>query len=97
MTSSLSSEQIERLCEIAEDAARNHISSRISWREVSDFDITVEAGRKEENLTVDVDVAVTLSPLLRDLDVKKLTEEAVDAAFSSVEKFLRENHCHSKK
>jgi len=95
--SSPSSDQIERLCEIAEEAARNHILSKVSKSEVSDLNITVEAGRREKNLIVDVDVEVRLSPLLKDLDAKRLVKEAVGVAFKSAAKFLREDQCHSKR
>lgn len=94
--SSLGSEQIERLCEVAEEAARNYIISRVSWREISDLNIAVETGGSEKNLLVDVDVEVRLSPLIKDFDAKKLAEEAVNAAFKSVEKFLREDQWGSK-
>ena len=59
------------------------------------MNITVEVGG-EGSLTLNVDVEVRLSPLLRDADVKGLTRGAVDAAFSSVEEFLRKIGCHSK-
>ena len=95
--SSVDSEQVERLCEIAEESARKYILSKVGWREVSDLNVMVEAGGRENDLRVDVDVEVRLSPLLKNLDVKGLAEEAVDAAFKSVEKFLREIRCHSKK
>jgi len=94
--SSLSSEQVERLCEIAEESARNYIKSKVPWREVSDLDVTVEAGGEEDNLTVNVDIDVRLSPLLKDADAKRLAQEAVEAAFGSIEKFLRETRCYSR-
>lgn len=89
--SSLDSDQVERLCEIAEESARKYIMSRISKRDVSDLDITVEAGGKKNNLAVNVDVEFRLSPLVKNLDAKRLAEEAVDVAFESVEKFLRQD------
>jgi len=95
--SSLVSEEVERLCEIAEESARKYVMSKVLWREVSDLDITVEAGGEENNLTVNVDVDIRLSPLLKDVDPKRLAEEAVEAAFESVEKFLRETRCHSRR
>lgn len=95
LADSLSSDQLEQLCEIAEEAARDYIKSKIPWRKVSDLNIAVEAGG-EGSLTLNVDVEVRLSPLLRDTDVKGLTRGAVDAAFSSAEEFLRKIGCHSK-
>lgn len=86
--SSLNSDQVEKLCEIAEESARKYVMSKVLRRQVSELNITVEAGGKE-NLTLDVDVEVRLSPLIEDVDINKLAEEAVDAAFKSVEEFLR--------
>ena len=93
---SLSSDQLEQLCEIAEEAARDYIRSKVRWRKISDLNITVEVGG-EGSVTLDVDVEIRLSPLLRDVDVEGLTRGAVDAAFSSAEEFLRKIGCHSVK
>jgi len=46
-------------------------------------------------LTVEIDIA--LSPLMKDFDVQKLVDEAVNEAFTSAKKYLRELKCHSKK
>lgn len=88
--SSLNSDQVEKLCEIAEESARKYVMSKVSRRQVSELNITVEAGGKE-NLTLDVDVEVSVSPLIEDVDINRLAEEAVDAAFKSVEEFLRKD------
>lgn len=93
---SLPSDQLEQLCEIADEAARDYIKSKIPWRKVSDLNIIVEAGG-EGSLTLNVDVEIRLSPSLRDVDVEGLTKRAVDAAFSSAEEFLRKIGCHSMK
>ena len=84
----LSSEQVEKLCEIAEESARRYIMSKVSRQKVSDLNITVEA-EKKETLMINVDVEVRLSPLLQELDVERLVKGAVDAAFNSIEEFLR--------
>lgn len=92
----LTSEQIEELCGIVEESARKYIISKVSSKRIDTLDISVEVeGTKPVTLTVDVDVA--LSPLMKDFDVEKLTEEAVKEAFTSAEKYLRELTCHSKK
>jgi len=93
---SLSPEQIEELCETAEEAARKYVTSKVPSQKISDLNITVEAGGKE-GVTVNVDVEVRLSPLLKEVDVERLAEGAVEAAFKSVEEFLRKIKCHSKK
>lgn len=92
----LTSEQVEELCEIAEEAAREYIISKVPPRRVSVLNVTVDTkGRKP--LTVNVDVEVTLSPLMKDHNVKKLTREATKMAFASIEKYLRELACKSTK
>ena len=93
--SSLLPEQVEELCEVAEEAARNYITSKVSWKDISDLDITVEASGKG-GLTMNVDVGVRLSPLAKDVDAERLAKGAVDAAFKSVEEFLRKVRCRSR-
>lgn len=92
----LSDEQIEELCEIVEKTAREHILSKVSAKQTEELNISVEAeGSRPVNLTVEVHVSLT--PLMRSLDVQKLANEAIEKAFSSAEKYLRELKCHSKK
>jgi hypothetical protein len=92
----LTSEQIEELCLIAEKAAREHVLSRVPSKKIETLDISAEAeGTKP--VALKVDVAVTLSPSMKDFDVQKLADEAVRQAFISAEKQLREIACHSQK
>jgi len=91
----LTAEQVEKLCEVAEEAARRHILSKVPMRRISDFDITVEVeGLKPLNVIVDVNLE--LSPLMRNYDTEKLVEEAVQKAFNAVDNYLRELSCKSK-
>jgi len=92
----LTSKQLEELSEIAEEAAREYILSKVPPRRVSVLNITVDTeGTKP--ITVNVEVEVTLSPLMKNYNVKKLTTEATKMAFASIEKYLRELACKSKK
>ena len=92
----LTTEQIEELCAIAEEAAREYVLSKIPSKRIDTLNISVEAeGTKPVNLTVDIDIA--LSPLMENFDVQKLVNEAVKQAFALAEKYLRELKCHSKK
>ena len=93
---SLSYEQLERLCEIAEEAARKYVTSRIPDRGISDLSISVNS-TDSETLNLEIDVEIILSPLFKKVDVKKLTEEAINAAFKAAEEYLREITCHSEK
>ena len=92
----LTSKQVEELCEIAEETAREYILSKVPSRRVSTLNITVDTeGTKP--ITVSVDVEVTLSPLMKNYNVEELTREATKKAFASVERYLRELTCKSKK
>ena len=94
--SELTSEQVEELCEVAEKAAREHVLSKVPSRRISALNITVETeGTKP--VSVNVDVEITLSPLMKNYDVKKLANEAIKKAFTSVERCLRDFACKSTK
>ena len=84
----LTNEQIEELCQTAENAARKHVLSKVSQKLVKKLDISVEAeGAKPVSLTVEVNLA--LSPEAKGFDEKKLAEEAVKKAFEAIETYLR--------
>ena len=84
----LTTEQVEALCSNAENAARKYILSKVSSKIVEKLDISVEAeGPKPLNLTVDVDLA--LSQQGKDIDLKKLVDEAVKEALKTSEDYLR--------
>ena len=92
----LTQEQVEELCERAEQAARKYILSKISKNRIAILDVTVDTeGTKP--LTVNVDVKVVLSPLMKDFDVEALTKEATETAFAHIEEYLREITCKCKK
>lgn len=92
----LTLEQVEELCERAEQAARTYVLSKVSTGRIVTLDVSVDAeGTKP--VTVDVDVTVVLSPLMKDFDVETLTKEATKRAFAIIEEYLRELRCKSKK
>jgi hypothetical protein len=92
----LTLEQVEELCEGAEQAAREHILYQISASRIATLDVTVDAeGTKP--LTVNVDVTLVLSPLMKDFDVEALTKAAVKRAFAHIEGYLGELTCKSMK
>ncbi|MEM3041779.1 MAG: DUF3194 domain-containing protein [Nitrososphaerota archaeon] len=84
---SLSQDDLETLAEIAEEAARKHITTKVSSRGISDMTIMVNLDGARE-LKVEVDVELTLSPALKDTDARKLADDAVKEAFKAVEKYL---------
>ena len=92
----LTLEQVEELCERAEQAARAYVLSKVSTSRIATLDVSVDAeGAKP--VTVNVDVTVVLSPLMKDFDVEALTKEATKRAFAIIEEYLRDLRCTSKK
>ena len=92
----LTLEQVAELCEGAEQAARKYVLSKVATSRIVNLDVTVDAeGTKP--VTVNVEVSVVLSPLMKDFDVEKLTNEATKRAFAHIEDYLRELKCKSKK
>ncbi len=92
----LTSEQMGKLCSIAEQAVREYILSKVPSKRIETLNISVEAeGAKPVTLRVDMDIVV--SPLMKDFDVQKLVDEAVEGAFDSAEKYLRGLTCHLQK
>ncbi|MGD0424276.1 MAG: DUF3194 domain-containing protein [Candidatus Bathyarchaeia archaeon] len=75
-------DEIEEICMAAEEAARQVLFSKISVKQVSDLDVTVEAiGDKPLLLTVEVGVEL----LIGDEDLQPLVDKATDAAFQAAE------------
>ena len=92
----LTLEQVQELCELAEQAARKYVISKVSISRIVSLDVAVDAeGTKP--VTVNVDVTVVLSPILKDFDVEALTQGATKQAFAHIEEYLRELECKSKK
>jgi hypothetical protein len=84
----LTTEQIELLCQTAENAARKHILSKVSSKDVDRLNISVEAeGTKPVNVTVEIDLA--LSPQTKNVDAQALVKEAVGVGQMAAENFLR--------
>lgn len=92
----LTLEQVEELCEIAEETAREYVLSKVPPRRMPTLNVTVDAeGTKP--ITINVDVEVVLSPLMKNFDVEKLVKEATERAFASIRKYLRKLSCKSTK
>ena len=92
----LTIEQLEILCESAEQVTRDFILSQVPVSRISDYDITIEAeGTKP--LAINVEISIVLSPLMKDFNVEELTKEATKRAFINIEKYFREHKCISPK
>ena len=79
--------EIEQMCLAAQEAARNHLLSKVSIKRINDIDVTVEA-IGDKPLTLSVDVAVELES--GDDDMDPLVDEATDIAFLAAERKARE-------
>jgi len=94
--SKLSTEQLEKLCETGEQAARRYILSRVPERRISALNITVDT-EGSKPVTVNVEVELVLSPLMKNVDADKLAKEATEKAFQAIDQYLRELSCKSTK
>jgi hypothetical protein len=84
----LTDEQFEEVTQVAEDAARKHIFSKVNQKLVDRLNISVEAeGTKPVNFTVEVDLALLSKVGI--VDEKALAAEAVAEAFQAIEAYLR--------
>ncbi|MCL4430286.1 MAG: DUF3194 domain-containing protein [Chloroflexi bacterium] len=84
----LTTEQIETLCQTAEDAARKHVLAKISSKDIDRLDISVEAeGAKPVNVTVEI--SLVLSPQTKNVDADGLVKEAAVEGQKAAENFLR--------
>ena len=84
----LTTDQIETLCQTAENAARKYILSKVHSKMIDKLDICVEAvGSKPVNVTVEIDLA--LAPVAKDIDAQVLAKEAINEAHKASENYLR--------
>ncbi|MEM1607490.1 MAG: DUF3194 domain-containing protein [Candidatus Bathyarchaeia archaeon] len=85
--SSLSYEELEKICKLAEGAARRYVMSKVPKEYVSDIYISVDL-ESSDSLNIDVEVELTLSPLCKNVNVDEIAKGSVKAAFDAVEKYL---------
>jgi len=89
--------QIEEVCRIAEEAARQYILSKVPSRRIANLNIMIDV-RVAGPVTVNVDIDVTLSPLAVEVDVSQMTKGASQKAMEAAERKLKEFAvCKSKK
>lgn len=92
----LTSEQVERLCVIAEEAARKYVLAKVSKKSVGKLDVCTEVeGTRPVRLEINIDLQ--LLPTVKGPDIQRLVSEAVREGFKSAEKYLKELSCHSQK
>jgi hypothetical protein len=84
----LTTEQIETLSTIAENAARKYVLAKVSSKMINRLDISVEAaGSKPVSVTVEVDVELTAQA--ETINPETLVKEATNEAHNAIEKYLR--------
>jgi hypothetical protein len=84
----LTTDQIESLCQIAEDAARKHLEAKIGSKQIERLEISVEAeGTKPVDLTVEINIILKESA--KGVDADAIVKEAVAQAHLASENFLR--------
>jgi len=87
--SELTTQQMELLCQTAENAANKHILSNVSSKNIERLDISVEVeGTKPVNVTVEIDLL--LSKETKNIDAEALVKKAIDSAHKAIENFLRQ-------
>jgi hypothetical protein len=80
-------EEIELICEAAEETARKFILSKVSLKKIDDLNLSVEAlGNKPLSLTVEVGVETDLE----DPELGTIIDGATEAAFAAAETKVRE-------
>jgi len=92
----LTSKQVEELCKVGEKAARDYIASKIPARRITSLDIVIDV-EGVKPITVNADIEIVLSPLMKDYDAKRLVDEAKQEAFSAIEEYLRKIACKPKR
>jgi len=85
----LTQEEIEELCELAENVARKYIFTKVSKSDVTNFITIVNIETKEDQMIVDVQVELDLLPFIK-FNADILANEAADEAIKAIEKRLRE-------
>jgi len=89
--------QIEEVCRIVEEAARQYILSKVPSRRIANLNIIIDVSVAGP-VTVNVDIDVTLSPLAIEVNVAQMTKGASQKAMEAAERKLREfAACKSEK
>jgi ribosome-associated translation inhibitor RaiA len=85
----LTDEELDKVSEVAVEAAENYILSRVSKKEILDLDINASI-TYQDVLNVDITVEIDLDELSA-VDENEIAESAVDAALEKLDKFIEDN------
>lgn len=85
----LNDQELDKILEVAVEAAETYILSRVSKKEILDLDINANI-TYEDVLNVDIMVDIDLDELSA-LDENELAENAVESALKELDVFIDEN------
>ncbi|KON33321.1 MAG: hypothetical protein AC479_04810 [miscellaneous Crenarchaeota group-6 archaeon AD8-1] len=85
----LTTDQMEVLCKVTENSAKNYILSRIPIKKVEKLNIIVEASG-ESPLIVNVEVDLVLSTKIIEINPETLAKGALKEALKTSDNFLRQ-------
>lgn len=84
------------LCRTAEEKTREFVLSKIPRKQIEKLDVTAEVeGLRPVSVTISVDIRLT--PVMRDVDVKKLADDSAASGLDAAREFLREMVCQLPK
>jgi len=87
--SQLTIEELQSVCLAIEKAVRSFVLSKVAAPLVDDLNIVVGV-EGQQPVSVDVDVDIRLSPVLRDICLDDLLEAAIDQGFEAGEETAKE-------
>ncbi len=94
--SELDLNELQSVCEATERMIRRFVFSKVASKLVDDLNVAVGVNGSHP-ASIDIEVEIRLSPLLKSVDVDVLVEDAVDFGFRSAEEKAKEIlACRSK-
>ena len=85
----LNDQELDKVSDVAGEAAETYIFSRVSKKEILDMDINAKINY-DETLNVEILVDIDLDRLST-VDEEQLAEDAVEAALHELDSFIDEN------
>ena len=84
----LDEDRIEDLCEIADNAIKKYIFSKIKKSKATVLESTIEISTENKICQIDIELDLEI-PTLDSKEVKEIADKAVEIAFESIEKELK--------
>ena len=81
--------ELRSVCEATELKIRRFVFSKVAGRLVDDLNVTVSINGSPP-ASIDIEVEIQLSPLLKSVNANKLVDDAVDYGFHSAEEKAKE-------